>query len=263
MPGPFSWDPTKPGDTDYRNVYPALARGDKTTLANILGTLAPSGAPTCGFRVVQQGNLIILAQNAAYQPGSNQWLLDDVSIPANALIYSATDNTMTFGWSPAGTSPFTNWLAMTGFNSPPATVNQFILAGAATGNAPGIEVVGADPNIGLSLWTKGQGMLTLNGKALGAASLAATGYVRLGPVTLQWGLTNITTTVANTWASVAVTFPVAFSANAYIIIPIIVGGADPVQEASYQNLTATGVSILGLTGTPRTVLTAWLTVGPS
>jgi len=76
---PFSWDITKPANTDPVSIFPALYRGDvKGTLGGsgsatggILGTLNPYGTPTTGFRENQINDDSWICQNSYYTSTSS------------------------------------------------------------------------------------------------------------------------------------------------------------------------------------------------
>jgi hypothetical protein len=256
----FSWDSTKPGDTDLISVYPALDRGDKSSLAAVLGTLAPQGAATCGWRIVQIGNAIWMTQNARYT--GSAWVVDDTGIAASGIVFDPLDNFITFNWQAAGTSPFTTWQTMAVISAAAASANYLQLIAQATGVTPRLTAQGTDPNIGLNLVTKGTGTLQLNGQALGQAAIGLPGYLRLGAITLQWGSLGIPISTANTWTAAAVTFPTAYSATASTVMAIIIG-VTAGQNASWTNLTATGFTAQAYASATGTYNYAWLAIGPT
>jgi hypothetical protein len=254
----FSWDSTKPGDTDLISVYPALDRPDKSTLAAVLGTLTPLGAPTCGWRVVQVGNAVWMTQNARYT-GSG-WVVDDTGIAASCINFDPVDNFITFGWQAAGTSPFTSWQVMAVVSAAAASANYLQLIAQATGATPQLTAQGADPNIGINLVTKGTGVLSVNGQAL---VQSGPGYVRLGPVTLQWGTAYVNVTTANAWTTTTVTFPVAFSAGVQAVSLTVENVAAATQDTAYTSGTATSFGVNVYAGTTGTYAVSWIAVGPT
>jgi hypothetical protein len=257
----FSWDPTKPGDTDLISVYPALDRGDKSSLAAVLGTLAPLGAPTCGWRVVQVGNAIWMTQNARYT--GSAWVVDDTGLAASCIIFDPLDNFITFGWQAAGNSPFTTWQTMAVVSAAAGAVNYLQFIAQVTGATPQLTAQGADPNIGINVVTKGTGVLSVNGQAVGAGNEGMPGYVRLGPVTLQWGEVAISVTTPNTWTPATVTFPVAFSAGVSAVALTIYGQPSPTQQTSWANAGNTSFTALVIGGAAATYTVTWFAVGPT
>jgi hypothetical protein len=267
MPNPIlPWDATKPADTDYRNVFPALDRQDKTTLGQILGTLTPAGAPTTAWRCVQIGNNLYLTQNARYQ--TNQWILDDTGIPANAVFYSPSGNAVQFMWSPAGLSPFTVWQTMGGFQVVgTGSVNYLGLIGQPSGSPPYLSSYGSDANIGLNLVTKGTGAVQVNGQPI---AQTGTGYLRLGPITQQWGTVVVSNPGGDVWTAFGpITFPVAFSASASVVTMTAWNGGTPQTNLEgmcvVTNLTATTFAGWMRSGTTSggSLVGFWLAIGPS
>lgn len=260
MPNPLlPFDPTKPGDTDYRNVFPALDRSDKASLAAVLGTLAPSGTVTTAWRVQQVGNGVWLTQNASYHTG--QWVLDDVTLSASAIVYNLAANQINLLWSPAGTSPFSNFQILGQFTANPNAVNNLSFWDSVSGSPLVIQAVGSDPNIGLNLVTKGTGPLTLNGSPLAQASIAIPGYLRLGPITLQWG-TNSGGPISSP-QSITVTFAVAFSSTPLCTLglPVYVGAA--ASRLHYSISTATTATFVVEPVATTTFQFIWFSLGPS
>ena len=101
MPRP-TWDPTRPQDSEQVSTFPALHRGDKTTLKDIIGTLGPFGATTTTWRQVQVGNDTWLVQNL-YFDGTN-WNRDDTTKASVALGLRA-DGVVTVHKVAAGSNP--------------------------------------------------------------------------------------------------------------------------------------------------------------
>jgi hypothetical protein len=261
MAGPFTWDATKPADTDYESAFPALDRQDKTNLANVLGTLTPLGAPTCGWRIVQVNNAMWMTQNARWT--GTQWVVDDASIVASSLSFDPQDNDITLGWQPPGVSPFGAWQSMAIFSAAAGgSANYFQFIAQPAGATPQLTAQGADPNVGVNVLTKGTGTLQLNSQPLGYSTKATPGYLRLGPITLQWATTTINVTTANAWTSLAVTFPVAFSAAAYGIA-FAPFNLDPTQTWGAASLTATGFTASIYPSGTGSYNTSWIAVGPS
>jgi hypothetical protein len=257
----FSWDSTKPGDTDLISVYPALDRPDKSTLAAVLGTLTPLGAPTCGWRVVQVGNAIWMTQNARYT-GSG-WVVDDTGTAASCIIFDPVDNFITFGWQAAGTSPFTTWQVMAVVSAAAGAANYLQLIAQATGAAPQLTAQGADPNIGINLVTKGTGAVSVNGQALAQAQVAANGYVRLGPITLQWGSVGVILNTANSWVTATVTLPVAYSQAVYAVSVALMSGVATTQNVVWENATTTSFTVSVYASSTGTYAVSWIAVGAS
>jgi hypothetical protein len=189
--------------------------------------------------------------------------VDDTGLAASCIMFDAVDNFITFGWQAAGTSPFTSWQVMAVVSAAAASANYLQLIAQATGATPQLTAQGADPNIGINVVTKGTGVLSVNGQAVGAGNEGVPGYVRLGPVTLQWGVVAISVTAANTWTSATVTFPVAFSAGVSAVSLTIYGQASTSQQTSWANAangTFTASVIAGATGT---YTVTWFAVGPT
>jgi hypothetical protein len=261
MPSPFTWDPTKPADTDYESVFPALDRQDKTNLSNVLGTLLPFGATTTGWRAVQVGNLLYLTINARYT--GSQWVQDDPSMTSTSLTYNPSLPQMIFQWSAAGTSPFTTWQTMGTWGTATSGVNYLASVAQATGTAPALSVGGPDANISLDLVTKGSGILQLNGQALAQASVLANGYVRLGPITLQWGVANVTVATASAWTAATVTMPVPLSQAPFAVMVDLTGQPGLPAFVSSSAPTTTGFTVnVNVNGT-GTYYVQWLAVGAS
>jgi hypothetical protein len=128
MPRP-TWDPTRPADSDLVSAFPALHRGDKATLKDIIGTLGPFGDTTTAWRQVQVGDDTWLVQNL-YFDGAN-WNRDDTSKASVALGLRA-NGTVTVHKVAAGSNPVGSSLP-----APVATLDATSLVAAL--------VAGVDP----------------------------------------------------------------------------------------------------------------------
>jgi hypothetical protein len=129
MPRP-NWDPSRPLDSDQVSSFPALYRGDKTTLKDIIGTLGPFGSTTTTWRQVQIGYDTWLVQNLYFD--GNNWNRDDTT-KASVAIGLRSNGTVTVHKVAAGANPVGASLP-----SPIATLDATSLFGAlVAGTDPG------------------------------------------------------------------------------------------------------------------------------
>ena len=108
MPSPFTWDITNPTDNYIEASFPLLARNDKTTLKNILGSLLPFGTPTVGWRQVQIDNNVYLTSNASWT--GSVWNRDDVAVTAWRIDAIAAGN-FVINYAAAAANPIT-WVVL-------------------------------------------------------------------------------------------------------------------------------------------------------
>lgn len=264
MPNPLlPFDTTKPGDTDFRNVYPALDRTDKTSLAKVLGTLAPFGSVTTAWRSVQIGNGSYLTQNASWN--GSAWVQDDSTQISSALIFDGPTGAILTGWQPAAVGSFASWIITARIATIPNAVNYLNTNASAAGSWPSFAAQGTDPNIGINFVTKGTGALALNGAPFLQATTAVPGLLRLGPITLQWGSFTTASLTSGAASTQTITFPAAFSSQPYYGIAILSWTATATADTVYlQSLSATQVQFVVF----ASVLTGarvlwWLAIGPT
>ena len=206
-----------------------------------------------------------MTQNARYT-GSG-WVVDDTGTAASCIIFDPVDNFITFGWQAIGTSPFTTWQVMAVVSAAAASANYLQLIAQATGAAPQLTAQGADPNIGLNLVTKGTGTVQVNGQPI---AQTGTGYLRLGPITQQWGTVVISNPGGDVWTAFGpITFPAAFSASAQIVVMTAWNGGTPTTNLERMcvvtNLTATTFAGWLRSGAVSggSLVAYWLAMGPS
>jgi hypothetical protein len=253
------FDPTKPADTDYESVFPALDRTDKTSISKVLGTLAPFGSATTAWRVVQIGNTSYLTQNASWN--GSAWVLDDSTAPATAVLLDAVNRRQQMLWAPAGSSPFAAWTLLALFDATANAVNYLQTTAEASGGAPTLLAGGSDPNIGINLVTKGTGVLSLNNQAFGAALVSGNGYIHLGPITLQWGALLVTVSTANAWITAPVTLPAPFSVPTFAVSCTILGEPTIPVYATASSMTTTGFQANVYVGATGTFYDQWIAIG--
>ena len=109
----YGWNTLAPADNDYISIFPALDRGDKTTLAALLGTLAPiGGTASTAIREVQNGDSAgELSFNAGLSTG--QWLYDNTAIDAFKKTFNPVLHRYEWWYAAASATvpiPWTLWM---------------------------------------------------------------------------------------------------------------------------------------------------------
>ena len=105
MPSPFTFSTTKPLTSDALNLFPAFVQGQWAALLSVLGTLVPTGAPTTGWRLYQNGNEYFLTSNVAtLNTGTLAITQDDATLASWAVrMTGASPFTLYYAGAGAGT----------------------------------------------------------------------------------------------------------------------------------------------------------------
>jgi hypothetical protein len=105
------------------------------------------------------------------------------------------------------------------FSSTASAVNEFTITNAATGNRPNISVTGSDTNIGLSITTKGTGLVLFNDGAYNAEATLT------DQATIAWDVSTSPVAKVTLTASRTLAAPTNGAAGQFISIAIIQGGS--------------------------------------
>jgi hypothetical protein len=105
------------------------------------------------------------------------------------------------------------------FSATTSAVNEFTITNAATGNRPNISVTGSDTNIGLSITTKGTGLVLFNDGAYNAEATLT------DAATIVWDVSTSPVAKVTLTASRTLAAPTNGAAGQFISIAIIQGGS--------------------------------------
>jgi hypothetical protein len=105
------------------------------------------------------------------------------------------------------------------FSATASAVNEFTITNAATGNRPNISVTGSDTNIGLSITTKGTGLVLFNDGAYNAEATLT------DQATITWDVSTSPVAKVTLTASRTLAAPTNGAAGQFISIAIIQGGS--------------------------------------
>jgi hypothetical protein len=105
------------------------------------------------------------------------------------------------------------------FSATASAVNEFTITNAATGNRPNISVTGGDTNIGLSITTKGTGLVLFNDGAYNAEATLT------DQATITWDVSTSPVAKVTLTASRTLAAPTNGAAGQFISIAIIQGGS--------------------------------------
>ena len=105
------------------------------------------------------------------------------------------------------------------FTATGSAVNEFTITNAATGNRPNISVTGSDTNIGLSITTKGTGLVLFNDGAYNAEATLT------DQATITWDVSTSPVAKVTLTASRTLAAPTNGAAGQFISIAIIQGGS--------------------------------------
>jgi hypothetical protein len=146
----------------------------------------------------------------------------DTGTVSETGVQTLTNKTLT---SPTLTSPIINEIDDANgneqiiFSATASAVNEFTITNAATGNRPNISVTGGDTNIGLSITTKGTGLVLFNDGAYNAEATLT------DQATITWDVSTSPVAKVTLTASRTLAAPTNGAAGQFISIAIIQGGS--------------------------------------
>jgi hypothetical protein len=146
----------------------------------------------------------------------------DTGTVTTSGVQTLTNKTLT---SPTLTSPIINEIDDANgneqiiFSATASAVNEFTITNAATGNRPNISVTGGDTNIGLSISTKGTGLVLFNDGAYNAEATLT------DQATIAWDVSVSPVAKVTLTASRTLAAPTNGAAGQFISIAIIQGGS--------------------------------------
>jgi hypothetical protein len=146
----------------------------------------------------------------------------DTGVVTTDSTQTLTNKTLT---SPTLTSPIINEIDDANgneqiiFSATASAVNEFTITNAATGNRPNISVTGGDTNIGLSISTKGTGLVLFNDGAYNAEATLT------DQATITWDVSTSPVAKVTLTASRTLAAPTNGAAGQFISIAIIQGGS--------------------------------------